>query len=135
MITVRNTCSIANLAPVYLPLIRTALATYRSIRASQLASVRLLSSVARNEAIAGRSEIDFMGLLTGPPSKIVRQALEEAAHRLGVAHPVVAKVELDVVDGGHLSEFQRFVLTGDSLRLYGSDNVREGEGARRRRHH
>jgi len=127
MITIRNTCSTATLAPIYLPLIRSALATYQSICGSRLASVRLLGSVARNEAIVGQSDIDFMGLLIGPPSNNVRDALEEAAHRLGVAHPVVARVDLDVVDGDDLSEFQRFVLTGDSERLYGSDDVREGE--------
>jgi len=127
MVTIRNRCSIANLAPVYLPLIRTVLATYQSICASRLASVRLLGSVARNEAIEGQSDIDFMGLLTGPPSKISREALEEASHRLDVAYPVVTKVDLDVVDAEHLSEFQRFVLTGDSLRLYGRDDVGEGE--------
>jgi len=126
MVTIRNTCSTANLAPVYLPLIRTAVATYQSIFGSQLASVRLLGSVARNEAIVGQSDIDFMGLLTDPPSKVLRGMLEEAAHRLGVGHPVVARVDLDVVDGDHLSEFQRFVLTGDSVRLYGSDGVTEG---------
>ncbi len=127
MVTIRNTCSVANLAPVYRPLIRTVLATYQSICASQLASVRLLGSVARNEAIEGQSDIDFMGLLTGPPSNTVREALEETAHRLSPAHTVVATVDLDVVDRNQLSEFQRFVLTGDSLRLYGSDDVREGE--------
>ncbi len=127
MITIRNTCSIAKLAPIYLPLIRTALATYHSICASQLTSVRLLGSVARNEAIVGQSDIDFMGLLTDPPSTTLRAVLEEAAHRLGAAHSVVSKVDLDMVDGDQLSEFQRFVLTGDSLCLYGSDDVREGE--------
>lgn len=127
MITIRNTCSTANVAAVYLPLIRTVLATYQSICASRLASVRLLGSVARNEAIVGQSDIDFMGLLTGPPTKISREALEEASHRLGAAQAMVTRVDLDVVDGNQLSEFQRFVLTGDSLCLYGSDDVREGE--------
>ncbi len=127
MITIRNTCSTANLAPVYLPLIRIVLATYQCIFESQLASVRLLGSVARNEAIVGQSDIDFMGLLTGPPSETLHGALEEAAHGLGAAQTVVTRVDLDVVDGDQLSEFQRFVLTGDSLQLYGSDDVREGE--------
>lgn len=134
MVTIRNTCSAVNLAPLYLPLIQTVLATYHSICGSQLASVRLLGSVARNEAIVGQSDIDFMGLLKGPPSKTLRGALEEVAHRLDLSHPVVTKVDLDVVDGDQLSEFQRFVLTSDSLRLYGSDDVREREQHLHRAH-
>ena len=127
MVTIRNTCSAANLAPLYLPLIRTVLATYQRICASQLASVRLLGSVARNDAIVAQSDIDFMGLLTGPPSKILRDTLEEAAYRLSADHAVVARVDLDIAEGNQLSEFQRFVLTGDSVRLCGSDDVGEGE--------
>ncbi|MBG7005778.1 nucleotidyltransferase domain-containing protein [Pseudomonas aeruginosa] len=66
-----------------------------------LHSVYLYGSVARGEAIAGRSDLDLTLVLRDPPSSELAAQLETARLTLQARHPEVSKIDFDI---GHLAE-------------------------------
>lgn len=120
-VTVRNRCSIEHLAGDHRLLIEDAVASGTAAFGEGLAEIRVQGSIARGEARPGQSDIDLMLVLTSSPTADDQLQCAELSQRLATAHPVVSRVDLDVAWAGHLSEFQRFVLSSDSLSVHGTD--------------
>lgn len=113
----------ANVARRYLPLVGAAIAAYQAVFPGQIDAVRLLGSVARGEATIGQSDIDFMALVRDPPTPAHLQALENHAMALTRTYPIVSRVDLEVGQLAHLPELRRFVLSSDSVAIYGADTL------------
>lgn len=64
-------------------------------------SVYLYGSVARGEAITGRSDLDLTLVLRDPPSPELAAQLETARLTLQARHPEVSKIDFDI---GHLDQ-------------------------------
>lgn len=64
-------------------------------------SVYLYGSVARGEAITGRSDLDLTLVLRDPPSPELAAQLETARLALQARHPEVSKIDFDI---GHLDQ-------------------------------
>ena len=71
----------------------------------------------------GQSDIDFLGFVDTMPFATALHTLAHHAERLQHAYPVVTKVDLDVTAINDLGQFQRLVLSSDSLNLYGVDTL------------
>ena len=85
-LVIENRCSLDAIGPAYAPLIRAAVAAYHAIFTDQIEEVRLMGSVARGEALPGRSDIDFLAVVREAPSAADRAALDRHAALLGRAH-------------------------------------------------
>ena len=120
---VRNTCAWGKLDRRYLPLIEAVLAIYRALFGADLLNVRLLGSVARGEAIPGTSDIDFLALARRPPRPAELEHLARQELELRRTYPVVEGVDLEAEWLDTLSAFRRFVLSSDSLSLFGVDQL------------
>ncbi|MBH9485638.1 nucleotidyltransferase domain-containing protein, partial [Pseudomonas aeruginosa] len=59
-------------------------------------SVYLYGSVARGEAITGRSDLDLTLVLRDPPSPELAAQLETAPRGLHAPHPAGTKIEFDI---------------------------------------
>ncbi|MBG4722489.1 nucleotidyltransferase domain-containing protein, partial [Pseudomonas aeruginosa] len=59
-------------------------------------SVYLYGSVARGEAITGRSDLDLTLVLRDPPSPELAAQLETARRAMPARHPEVSKIDLDI---------------------------------------
>lgn len=64
-------------------------------------SIYLYGSVARGEAITGRSDLDLTLVLRDPPSPELTAQLETARLALQARHPEVSKIDFDI---GHLDQ-------------------------------
>ncbi len=64
-------------------------------------SIYLYGSVARGEAITGRSDLDLTLVLRDPPSPELAAQLETARLALQARHPEVSKIDFDI---GHLDQ-------------------------------
>lgn len=122
-VTVRNRCDYARTGSHYLPIVEDAIAAYREVFADQILDIRLQGSVARGDAVVGQSDIDFMALLHQVPDDHDVEQLQDRAGQVGRRYPIVSRVEFDVVAIDSLSRFQRFVLSSDSLSVYGRDRL------------
>lgn len=122
-VIVRNRCDWANVGGRFGPMVADAVAVYRDIFGDRIVDVRLLGSVARGESALWRSDIDFVGLVDGLPSDEEIQALEERAKGLGMLFPVVSRFDLEAEAAEGLAPFRRFVLSSDSIRVFGSETV------------
>jgi len=96
-VIVPNRCSFAKVALLFQPLLGEAVIAYQQIFNHDLVSIRLLGSVARGEAIPGESDIDFMALLQAPASAGAAEALKDAARDLLQLHPLISRVDLEVI--------------------------------------
>jgi predicted nucleotidyltransferase len=122
-LTIRNRCDDARIEACFKPLIDDALATYVGVLGDRIVDIRLQGSVARGDAVVGRSDIDFMALLAEGPSAEEMRLLEARAEELSRHYPVASRVELDAASVDSLIAFQRFVLSSDSLSVYGTDRL------------
>jgi predicted nucleotidyltransferase len=120
---IENTCTLAAIRPTYAPLIRAAVAAYHAIFTDQVEEVRLMGSVARGEAMPGRSDIDFLALVREVPTDAARAALNRHAMLLGRTYPIVSLVDLEVSRLEDLYPVQRFILTSDSIAVAGDDRL------------
>jgi predicted nucleotidyltransferase len=123
LVVIRNRCDRAEIDSQFGRLIDAAVAAYVDVWPDEIVEIRLLGSVARGEAAIGKADIDFMALLTRAADPAETGRLAEQAEALRTAHPVVTRVELDAEAASALSEFQRFVLSSDSLSLSGRDEL------------
>ncbi len=120
---VRNTCSYACIDAAFRPLTQAAIRVYRDLFGDSLISVRLVGSVARADAIPCHSDLDLLALLQRQPDLRDAQRLGAQAVCLRLAYPVVSAVDLDVAWSEKLSAFQRFVLSSDSVSVFGDDGL------------
>ncbi len=118
-----NSCFLDKVDRRYLPLVGAAIAAYQAVFPGQIDAVRLLGSVARGEATIGQSDIDFMALVCDPPTPAGLQALDDRAMVLTRAYPIVSRVDLDVGEVANLPEVRRFILSSDSVAVYGADTL------------
>jgi predicted nucleotidyltransferase len=123
LLFIDNGCSLTKVDRRYLPLVEAATAAYQAVFPGQIDAVRLLGSVARGEATIGQSDIDFMGLVRDPPTSVGLQVLDDCAVALTRAYPIVSRVDLDVGQVANLPELRRFVLSSDSVAIYGADTL------------
>lgn len=122
-LTVHNRCDEAHIDARFRPLIADVIAAYLGDFADRVLDIRLRGSVARGEAVVGQSDIDFMALVAERPSDGAQCQLESCAAELAQRYLVVSRVELDMDSIDSLTPFQRFVLSSDSLSLYGNDRL------------
>ncbi len=122
-VLLRNTCSRSKINQRYMPLIGAAIAIYQALFEADLVDVRLLGSVARGEAIAGESDIDFLALVRRVPHPAELNHLIRREDRLRKAYPIVGRVDLEAECLDQLSKFRRLVLSSDSLSVFGTDQL------------
>jgi predicted nucleotidyltransferase len=122
-VLIRNTCSPRKIDRRYQPIIEGDIETYRALFGADLVDIRLMGSVARGQAIAGESDIDFLALVRGAPQPATLEHLVRREDALCEAHPVVGRVDLEVECLDRLSEFRRLVLSSDSLSVFGTDQL------------
>lgn len=122
-VVIDNTCALAKVDRHYLPVVEAVIAVYQAAFPGQIAAIQLLGSVPRGEATIGQSDIDFMGIVPTLPSPTSRQALQDCALALAQAYPIVSRVDLDVSQVACLPEVQRFILSSDSVAVYGTDTL------------
>ncbi|WP_169461088.1 nucleotidyltransferase domain-containing protein [Ktedonobacter racemifer] len=118
---INNETSTEKIESLYFPLIDEALSIYQEIFQDALIEIRLLGSVPRGEAHPGSSDIDFMALIREKSREASLSLLQESSRRLQSTYLFVSQVDLDCFDVASLSPFQRFVLSSDSLSIYGKD--------------
>jgi hypothetical protein len=82
-----------------------------------------MGSVARGQAIAGESDIDFLALVRSAPQPATLEHLARREDALCGGYPVVGRVDLEVECLDGLSEFRRLVLSSDSLSVFGTDQL------------
>jgi predicted nucleotidyltransferase len=122
-VSIHNNCTPTAITPAYCPLIEEAIAAYRSVFMSRVEEVRLMGSVARGEAIAGLSDIDFLAIVREQPTVAERAVLAQHAAALGQKYPTVSLVDLEASRLNDLYPTQRFILSSDSLSVYGDDRL------------
>lgn len=122
-LVVRNRCDRTKVAVQFAPLIEAAIEAYLAAWPDDVVDIRLLGSVARGEAGVGKTDIDFMAVLSRPAEAKKRERLAERAKTLRQTYPFVTRVELDAEAASDLVEFQQFVLSSDSVSLYGRDEL------------
>lgn len=120
---IENPCTPVAIAPAYAPLIQEAIAAYHTVFAERVTEIRLLGSVARGEAMTGDSDLDLLAIVRHAPTADERVALDRHAVALGLANPIVSRVELDASRTEDLHPSRRFFLTSDSLAVAGSDTL------------
>jgi len=118
---------VERIPPSERPLVDDAISVYCRIFGRELSSVRLLGSVARGDAVPNESDIDFVALLGRPPTAQEIDALRHAAMHLDRKYASVARVDLDAFAEGRLEGVRRFILGSDSVRLFGTDEIPDGE--------
>lgn len=121
-----NHTDATNIAPVYTPIVDAAVAAYRLHLGSALLSVRLLGSVARGEAVPGRSDVDFLALVTEPPPAAALTALARVETALVSQYPVASRVDMEVVEESTMPEVRQFILATDSILVHGADAIPHG---------
>jgi GNAT superfamily N-acetyltransferase/predicted nucleotidyltransferase len=121
IITVRNPCSTAKIGPSYRPIVADAIAVYTEIVGNLIREIRLMGSVARGDAVTPFSDIDFIALLAEQPTEEQVAAVAGKAAELSQRFACVSKVDLETVVLERLSEARRFILSSDSVHLWGTD--------------
>jgi GNAT superfamily N-acetyltransferase/predicted nucleotidyltransferase len=121
IITVRNPCSTAKIGPSYRPIVADAIAVYTGTLGDLVREIRLMGSVARGDAVAPFSDIDFIALLPEQPTEEQVAAIAGKAAELSQRFACVSKVDLETVVLERLSEARRFILSSDSVHLWGID--------------
>jgi predicted nucleotidyltransferase len=121
-IIVCNLCARDKVAAAYEPLIAGAIHVYRGLWGEAVHNIRLMGSVARGQAVAPYSDIDFIALLRGTPDATRLQEPSCFETALQYTYPVVARVDLEAIPAQGLHEFRRFVFATDSLSIYGTDD-------------
>lgn len=122
-LTVHNRCDDVQIDARFRPLIAEVIAAYLEVFADGILDTRLQGTVVRGDAVVGQSDIDFMALIKLQPSDEARARLENRTGELGWRYPVVSRVELDAASLDSLTPFQHFVLSSDSLSIYGIDRL------------
>lgn len=133
IVTVRNRCDAMLIGARFRPMIDEAIAVYRELFGERVIDVRLQGSVARGEAVVGRSDLDVMALLVEAPKPHELECLSGRAEELGRRYPVVSRIELDAVAVEQLTHFQRFVLSSDAISVAGTDRLTRRAQRRERR--
>ncbi|MBT7161227.1 MAG: nucleotidyltransferase domain-containing protein [Victivallales bacterium] len=98
-----------------------AIAVYTEIVGNLIREIRLMGSVARGDAVAPFSDIDFIALLSAQPTEGQVAAIAGKAAELSQRFACVSKVDLETVVLERLSEARRFILSSDSVHLWGTD--------------
>jgi predicted nucleotidyltransferase len=120
-VLVENPCSLEKIADIFWPIINDAVAVYQAVFGASIQSIRLMGSVARGQANP-HSDIDFIALLRTRPTQEQMRRIDELEKRMRHNHAFVSKVDLEAVWADSVAEFRRFVLTTDSVTLFGSDH-------------
>lgn len=123
---IENICTLDAVGPAYAPLVQAAISAYHAVFADQVEEVRLMGSVARGEALPGRSDIDFLALVREVPSDADRAALNRHAVLLGRTYPIVSFVDLEASRLEELYPVQHFILSSDSVAVAGYDRLTLG---------
>ncbi|MDQ6670152.1 MAG: hypothetical protein M3069_05295 [Chloroflexota bacterium] len=121
-VLVRNICSRSKVEPCFEPLIEGAIRTYQDAFVDSLVAVYLMGSVPRGEAIAGVSDIDFLGVVCRETEPADLEYLSARESALAQTFPVVAGVDLEAERLDTLAEFRKFVLASDSICISGTDS-------------
>jgi predicted nucleotidyltransferase len=122
-VVVHNTCSPERIDPLFVPLVEAVRDGMVRCCGDWLREVRLQGSIARGDARPGKADLDMIAILDGPPSRHVGQCLEDLAARIGDQNELVSQLDLEALESSHLGEFQRFVLSSDSLCVFGTDSL------------
>jgi predicted nucleotidyltransferase len=120
-VLVENPCSLEKIADIFWPIINDAVAVYQAVFGASIQSIRLMGSVARGQANP-HSDIDFIALLRTRPTQEQMRRIDELEKRMRHNHAFVFKVDLEAVWADSVAEFRRFVLTTDSVTLFGSEH-------------
>lgn len=122
-VLIRNLCAHERIDPRFLPLIEAAQHGMMACCQGRNRQLRLQGSIARGDARVGHADLDMIALLDGPPTAGENRCLEELAESLGAATHLVSRFDLEAIDANALSPFRRFVLSSDSLCVYGADSL------------
>lgn len=123
MVTIRNRCSVELMPARYWPPIADVIAGCRRVLAERIVDIRVLGSVPRGEAIDGLSDIDVSCLIEGNPSTADVAEIEQLAAVVSGTFPIVSRGEIDLEQSEGLPPFRRFVLSSDSVSVYGEDRL------------
>lgn len=122
-VIIRNHCAHEHIEPRFAPLVEAARAGMVACCGNRLRELRLQGSIARGDALVGHADLDMLALLDGPPTDGENRCLAALAETLGVETKVVPRFDLDAVSADTLEPFRRFVLSSDSLCIYGVDSL------------
>lgn len=120
---IRNQCAQHRIDLRFMPVVEAARAGMVACCGDCLRELRLQGSVARGDAVVGRADLDMLALLDGAPTDDESRCLARLAALLGAESQVVSRLDLEAVDTNTLQPFRRFVLSSDSLCIYGVDSL------------
>ena len=122
-VLIRNHCAHERIEPRFTPFVEAARAGMVACCGNRLRELRLQGSIARGDALVGHADRDMLALLDGPPTDGENRCLAALAETLGVETKVVPRFDLDAVSADTLEPYRRFVLSSDSLCIYGVDSL------------
>jgi hypothetical protein len=122
-VIIRNRCAYGRIDHRFLPLVEAAREGVLACCGAQVRALHLQGSIARGEARVGHADLDMLALLDGLPAPDDNRCLAELAASLGAATVLVSRFDLEAVDANALEPFRRFVLSSDSLCVYGADSL------------
>ena len=120
-IEIRNTCSYSKINKKYLPLIKDIMKLYKKIAKDEIIDVRLMGSVVRGESLGKNSDIDFVAITRNIIPKDIKKKRDKYSKNLLKKHPLAIKIDMFFLPKSKIDEYKRFVLTTDSISLWGKD--------------
>ena len=110
LLTVRNPCSRGKIESCYRPIVAAATTAYRETAGTSIREIWLMGSVARGDALAPFSDIDFIALLSDEPTAQQTAMIAERAAHLTERFDCVSEVDLEAVALESLGEARRSIL-------------------------
>ncbi|MFN8662667.1 MAG: nucleotidyltransferase domain-containing protein [Thermomicrobiales bacterium] len=126
-VIIRNRCAYERIDHRFLPLVEAARDGMLACSGARARALYLQGSIARGEARVGLADLDMLVLLEGSPAADDNRCLADLAASLGAATVLVSRFDLETVDANALEPFRRFVLSSDSLCVYGADSLTRTE--------
>ena len=126
VIILRNRTSLERIGTEYLPIIRSTVGFCRNLLGDEVLEIRVLGSVARGDAVAGRSDVD-LALLTAQPVPATTKAASELARLWNVTVEWIAPGHAAAVREAPAERLERLSRTTgkDLLRCWRTRLIRE----------
>lgn len=129
LITLHNRTSLARVEPRYLPIVEATTTLCRRVLGDELLEIRILGSVARGDAVAGLSDIDFAAITGRPVTAVPRAEIERWAAQASTRYSQVFAVDIDLYDlpGIDANRALRLILETDSASVWGAPQLAAGD--------
>ncbi len=122
-VVIRNHSAHESIDPRFLPLVEAAKAGMLACCGNRVRELRLQGSIPRGDARVVHADLDMVALLEGPPTDTEHQCLAKLTETLAASATLVSRFDLEAVNAVTLEPFRRFVLSSDSVCVYGTDSL------------